>query len=237
MSELVNRGLPKWPQMFTTGRQVTPDQAKEIIRRTDMFMTDGYGGNDHAWDRAMATRLRMTHHCCLWSVNNGARDWSAMHDREDRWLKAWGAIGTEYVHNNWMSCAYVYGPHGWCWPDGRIAYVDNVGKWPSVEDVLRDWTAIAEAFPFLHLAATLMSGEHCEDTEPVVTIVVDGGRAHLDAGWTLTKHRDRFGPTPAPRNADSFAALFTPGREHGPIPGEWYAEWEALAAKLFGDQP
>jgi hypothetical protein len=36
---LLDRGLPKWPQMRVEGVPVTLEQAKEIIRRTDTFFT------------------------------------------------------------------------------------------------------------------------------------------------------------------------------------------------------
>ncbi len=36
-ANLLNRNLPKWPQMLVTGDSLTIEQAKEIIRRTDRF--------------------------------------------------------------------------------------------------------------------------------------------------------------------------------------------------------
>lgn len=66
MSELLNLGLPKWPQMIVTGQSVTVDQAKNIILRTDSFLTDPYkwsGGNNHKFNtkyREMAGLRLMT---------------------------------------------------------------------------------------------------------------------------------------------------------------------------------
>lgn len=39
MENLLDRGLPKWPQMLVTGASVTKEQALEIIRRTDSFFS------------------------------------------------------------------------------------------------------------------------------------------------------------------------------------------------------
>ena len=40
-------GLPKWPQMYTTGLPVAIEQAKEIIRRTDSYFTSPrHAGNE-----------------------------------------------------------------------------------------------------------------------------------------------------------------------------------------------
>ena len=48
MEILLDRGLPKWPQMLVTGASVTKEQALEIIRRTDSFFSYPHG-NDHAF--------------------------------------------------------------------------------------------------------------------------------------------------------------------------------------------
>jgi hypothetical protein len=146
---------------------------------------------------------------------------------------------TEYVQNSWISTSFIGGPHGWCWPDGRIAYVDNVGKWPSVEAVLRDWSTLAEAFPFLDLAATLINGECCEDTVPIVTILVKGGVTSVEDG-SLRFHA-AF-PAAVPRFDTDFDRIFDlehsyeHSYEHGPIPDAWYMEWEkrARGMKLDG---
>ena len=51
--ELKNMRLPKWPHMVVWGTPVTQEQAKDIIFRTDAFLThmSSYaGGNNHAWN-------------------------------------------------------------------------------------------------------------------------------------------------------------------------------------------
>ena len=229
---LLTRSLPKWPQMLTTGSPVTPDQAKEIIRRTDTFLIEGYGGNDDVWDARLAARLRMPHFRGYSKASPPTSlNWEESQRQNDNWRKAWGAIRTEYVQNSWISTFFIHGPHGWCWPDGRIAYVDNVGRWPSVEAVLQDWSAIAKVFPFLDLAATLMSGECCEDTVPVVTILVKEGMARVENG-SLRFHEAY--PVAVPRSDVYLDQLFDPEHRyaHGPIPDAWYAEWEKQAQGL-----
>jgi len=236
--ELLNRPLPKWPQMFTSGHSVTLDQAKEIIRRTDEFLIGGMGGNDHAWCRAMASRLRMPHLSAVHipHVRDGVGisniPWEERERAAVAWREAWGCVSTEYVSNNWLSTSFIYGPHGWCHPDGTIAFVDNVGKWPSVEEVFTEWVEIAQAFPFLRLASTLMDGESCDSAIPVVTIIVTNGDASLVEG-DISHHHGY--PAPTPRSDDSMMNLtqWTHECEHGPIPSEWYDEWAALATRLF----
>jgi hypothetical protein len=189
-SEVLNRYLPKWPQMIVVGQPVTPEQALEVIRRTDTFFTHGYGGNDHRFDN-MAKEIVGMPNTDLWrepaykemSQETQNRIWRERWDSLEAWRAKWGIIETEYVHNSWISCAYVGGPHGWCHPDGKIYYTDNVGKWPSVEAIRNDWKKIAQAFPFLDLRVALMNGESCElGTCAVAGFRVKSGRVRVLPG-------------------------------------------------------
>lgn len=221
----IDRGLPKWPQMLTSGAPVTVDQAKEIIRRTDSFFCSRIHGRNGPADVSLAERLRMPY------MPYGLLPFRPEFDRDrDRWCEAWGAVSTRCVRNNWISSGYSYGPHGWCWPDGRISYEDNVGKWPSVEDVVADWRALAEVFPFLDLVATLMNGEWCQvGVVPVVTILVRRGRVELTDGDLA--HHARY-PAPHRRTEEEIDAFLSRvhnatdlSHRRGPIPEAWLDEW------------
>ena len=54
LTEAEYPGLPKWPGVFITGKSVTPEQAKEIIFRTDTNVQHGpsdyLSGNDRAFE-------------------------------------------------------------------------------------------------------------------------------------------------------------------------------------------
>jgi hypothetical protein len=160
--------LPKWPQMVVSGVSVTVEQAKEIILRTDDFLTSisKYAGGNHD------------------TFNNSYReaagligeDWELEHYVRDEI----GYIETSFVFNNWASSSYIAGPHGWCNPTGRIHFNHNVGKWPEVSDIYADWVMIARAFPFLELSATLTNGEWSEEnTSAVCTIYVKNGTVEV----------------------------------------------------------
>lgn len=225
---LLNKALPKWPQMLVTGESVTPEQAKEIIFRTDGFLTDTYdlaGGNRKEFTEWYQARAGLDRYV--------VRDWQdqskeAKAKRKKNWpfgrmvRERAGYISTNYVTNDWASCCFVWGAHGWCSPEGRIHFVDNVGKWPSVADVLEDWTTLAREFPFLKLVATLMSGEGGEDdAQPVVNIVVQNGTAWLEEGELSVHRKD----VPHRRNWDDLPALFNdPYKELG-LPAEMSEEF------------
>jgi hypothetical protein len=213
---LFNRALPKWSQLFVTGKSVTVEQAKEIIFRTDSFLTETYehaGGNCREFNEeyrrlAGLDRYRDSHQ----------HGWALKKEV----CKRIGFVETSYVTNDWASCCFIWGGHGWCSPQGGIHYVDNVGKWPSVCEVYEDWKVIAHAFPFLELTATLMDGEDVDrNTRPVVNIVVKEGGAELQEG-DLNAHNS---VAPRRRDWDGLPATFLNVREELALPNDWYEEF------------
>lgn len=220
---LLEIGLPKWPWMQVRGVSVTVAQAEEIIRRTD----EGLRSPSYN-DRKFMLRLWESFgKPPWWHVFAGYADF----DTWDRWAERWGFVETEYVHNNWMSCAYIGGPHGWCHPDGTIRTDHNVGKWPSVREVLVDWQTIAREFPFLDLTATLMSAECGEpDASPLCTIVVKGGAA------TLARPASPIPDAPDPEISpeESVARILgeRSGRECG-VPLGWLRAWGERSTALL----
>ena len=179
MSEkLLGRSLPKWPQMRVLGKKITEEQAFEIIRRTDTFMYHGYkySSNDHQGDLEMAKMLGMT----LREDDGGEFEDSQYYEEFRKWVEEWGSIQNEYVTNNWLSSAFIGGPHGWCNPNGNIYYEDNIGKWPEIEYVLKEWEKIAEAFPFLNLDAVLYNGESGEiGNIPIIRFHIENGKVEV----------------------------------------------------------
>lgn len=149
--------------------------------------------------------------------------WSLTYETQDKIREALGFITTEYVSNSWASCAFIYGPHGWCSPDGTILYVDNVGKWPSVQDVFNDFVILAKAFPYVALTATLMNGEECEEgILPVITFVVENGSVRLTDEHESFHYATKGTPDRSIDHAISQLGFF--GREQG-LPDEWIIEY------------
>ena len=207
--------LPKWPQMIVTGAPVTVEQAKEIILRTDDFLTstsEYAGGNNREFNNNYRSTAGLT--------NN---DWGL----ESYVREEFKYINTSYVSNSWASSSFVYGPHGWCSPTGQIHFSDNVGKWPNVSDIYDDWVSIAEAFPFLDLTATLFSGESCEDdTYAMCTIYVKNGKVWVAEPTVVP-------PTDSEKQARN---IFDNRTEIG-LPSDWYDEYAArirvVAARYY----
>jgi len=187
---LLNKALPKWSQMIVTGKPVTEEQALEIIRRTDFFfLWGGHTGNNEDFEKQAAEIVGMP-----WQ-NFGDPSLDSM-DALVMWQQKWGVIFTEYVTNDWLSSAFACGPHGWCHPNGTIGYADNVGKWPTVSDILDDWSKLAVEFPFLDLVAVLTENECCEHGEPLIAVTVKDGDADLSYPGNILF--DGFPPPPNP---------------------------------------
>lgn len=180
--ELFELNLPKWPQLIVTGESVTPEQALEVIRRTDSFFNDGYGGNNHEWnDKVIETTNYPKDSDFDFGAGSNFFDGFEFYVKAiNEWKKNWQYVTTEYVHNSWISCAYIGGPNGWMHPDGVIGFSENIGKWPSIKEVYDDFCIIAHNFSFLNMEATLMSGEQCEyDIHPVVSFKIKDGKVRV----------------------------------------------------------
>jgi len=247
--ELLARGLPKWPQMLVTGNTVTIQQAKEIIRRTDSFFGWFGGGNDRAFTRKIKQALRIPltrfdHDSDPGAPKEGELD--GYMQAVDRWCKIWEWVDTEYVHNSWIQCAYIYGPHGWCHPDGTIGYTDNVGKWPSCEAVFADWKKLAAAFPFIDIGVTLFDNEHGHEgtISPVVSFRVQDGKADTADPAALNVHASHPPAEKRDEHAMKLAVydlVSKPAAERETaIPWAWileWADWYDRQSKDFPDAP
>lgn len=172
--------LPKWPKMHVRGLPITKRQAMEIIIRTDMFF-GCHGGNDHKWDEKVQDLFGVQLHLDFGS-NYTPEQYDSFRETKEAFLKKIEYIGGKlnYVHNTWLSSCYIFGPYGWCHPNGTINYVDNVGKWPSAEDLYSDWMVIAEKFPFLNIDVKVMSGEYSESKiKAAICFVIRDGNVEV----------------------------------------------------------
>lgn len=177
---LLSRKLPKWPQMLVTGKSLTPSQALSIIRRTDWFFL-GCSGNDREFN---GEALRLIHRPGTPCLQPNLGDSYEISGRDcldvlDEWEKAWGVIPTQYVANEWISCAYAGGPYGWCHPDGTIGHTANIGKWPAVAEVYEDWRMIAREFPFVDAEVTLMDHSEGSSGNPVASFLIRNGEVEI----------------------------------------------------------
>jgi len=226
MQQLAVGSLAKWSQMIVTGKPVTPEQAKEIIFLTDSFLTDPSdyaGGNASQFNRWYRSQSGLDRLNIEQKYPEGhtyqVTDWV----KYQSLLDALGVIRTSYVTNDWASCCFIGGPHGWCHPNGTISFFDNVGKWPSLTEIYEDWAAIAGRFPYLDLNVTLMNAENVEDhAAPVINFRVVGGLVTPQSP-DLSVHTQTRGRV-LDINGLVDSLLHNPSRELG-LPSAWYEEF------------
>lgn len=135
----------KWPLLLATGKQVTPEQADDILLRTCQWL----GGNDREWETTVGLVLGI-------DQDRYGLDWKS----ERAWRERIGSVDLHYFGNARIYSPYVGGPHGWCDWDGRIGCGNyNLGKWPAVAEVEEDLAVIAAAWPFLDMRVQLVEDE------------------------------------------------------------------------------
>ena len=174
MNQKFNMCLSKWPKMKLTGIPVSIEQAKDIISRTDEFIVDmskNAGGNNKPWNQWANTTL---HFSDLIELQNSFDTLDQYYPLKKQIQEKLGLVKTWFVKNDWMSSNYIFGPNGWCSPTGKIAFDDCIGSDPTVKNIYDDFVAIATAFPYLQMTATVY--EEYDDTfENIVTFIIKNG--------------------------------------------------------------
>lgn len=164
--EEIDYYLPKWPQCVIFGDDISEEQTRNIIRRTDIF----FSKLDYTLSAGL---LNLEELEIIDSLN-------LCIENIDRFKKEIGFINTNYIINSWVSCTWICGCHGWCNPTGLLGFRNNIGKYPVIEYVLNDWKSIAKEFPFLNLTCTLMSDEEgVLKRRPIVTLEVNKGSVKI----------------------------------------------------------
>lgn len=132
----------KWVPARIVGPNVTETQALDYVLRTDRSLIGDGFGNDRAFQGDLEKLIG--------NPFSGDRDdWRQRMLWQDRFAAALGHVRLQYMGSQWVSSAYVGGPHGVVSPKGEVRFAMNFGKWPHVEDVESDIAAISAAFPWL----------------------------------------------------------------------------------------
>lgn len=162
--------LPKWSRFVVEGDDVTPDKAAEIIVRTcDLY----FYSNDHDWRRQVHKALGIL------STTNTHGMSSPDSDKIKKVKNELGVLDLDYLQNHQIASSYIGGPHGWCSWDGHIGCDGyNIGKYPSVKSVYKEWKQIATTWPFLKLRCQLWNkgyGEEDSHQRPVIEYIIENG--------------------------------------------------------------
>lgn len=204
----MNLNLPKWPAFLVVGEPVTEDQAAEILIRTGGLT---FSTNDKQFEKQLREVLGLPEDSYSLPNEELQKIWRM----EEEVQQKYKVLNLSYLQNNQIVSCYIGGPKGWCDWDGNIGCNSyNIGKWPSVEEVEREWKQIAKEFPYLDLQCQLFNTEYSDETGvPIVQFDVKGGQ--------VTVMELPEGTKPLTRIAKSMSAasltkrLMTPYSERG----------------------
>lgn len=190
--DFFNKGLPKWPGMVVVGTPVTKEQAAEILVRTNVYLScnDNSFNNEaqgiiYEVDGKGKTRYDEINEVIIKKLGVDEKNFKAVWDYKESKERELGKLDVYYLANSRICSSWIGGPHGWCNWNGQIGCNNyNIGKWPSVEDVYKEWEIIAEAFPYLDLKCQLMNHEaSCEDSVenpgPVIEYRIKDGKVKM----------------------------------------------------------
>ena len=128
----------KWPAARLLGPSVEVDLALEFIRRTDPALC-GSGFTNNRYFMEQLLRLIGVHE----QYAPGSWEYT------EAFSKAFGHVSLEHLGSRWVASSFIGGPNGPVSPSGRVMLAVNFGKWPSVEEIERDLTALAANFAWL----------------------------------------------------------------------------------------
>ena len=111
--EMLTIELPAWAPLLVCGDRVTPDQAAEILIRTDNFY---FSTRDQEWERVLNLSIGVTQD--VWTGTYEERV-KALEAR-DRARIRFRLLHLYYLRNRRVA-ASTTGPHGWVHWDGTVA--------------------------------------------------------------------------------------------------------------------
>jgi hypothetical protein len=161
--------LPKWPECRVSGDSVTKEQAQEILIRTQDFH---FSTNDTTFKKELYRAMGLTV-----TDQYPYVDWKDIDAEKEKYK----CLEIYFLQNDQICSSYIGGPNGWLNWGGRVYETGkNIGKWPSVEDVYREWKLIAKEFPYLNLECQLLDSSHSEEApKPLINFVVKNGKVSM----------------------------------------------------------
>jgi hypothetical protein len=140
-SKKIEDYLPKWTGMICMGDPVTPEQALEVIIRTDNY--NFY--NEYYRDVQLLNLIKKTYTRCL-PIEDQISDQTL--DIE-KFNHMFGILPIHYLNNHMLY--HSTGLHGWMKKDGTIKTSSyNIGKRPTKKDLVEEVQIIIDSFPFIN---------------------------------------------------------------------------------------
>lgn len=185
--------IGKWTKMYLVGKQVTQEQAKDIISRTDKFITGvslfPYNTKRHEWINSVLGYTNIISH---WDASNEFNDDPITWEHEDvidkskeRVYESLGLIELDFFQSNYYADNITSTQSNWIHLDGNIFYEGPVsGCNVTIYDLYVNLEKLAKAFPYLELNIDVEEDieEDDENSFPMhcfVTFIVRNGNVFV----------------------------------------------------------
>lgn len=230
--EILNCYLPKWPHLIIDGEDVTCEQAKDIIFKTDRWFTETMTEPHSNRPRAIHRDYRMISGLNEFTeiLDNIYRnkvnilEYNLKLSNLSHSLKEHlNIVDNEFVRSDMADSHYIGGSHGICDIDGKIFYDRNIGKHPDAVEVYDEFKALVKEFPYLDFRAALYDIEKSERGEKparqaVGFIVTNGDVIATNLNMNLDNKTDLD-------SLDTDIREMLSGNGICGIPNEWFYEF------------
>ena len=166
--------LPKWPGLLVIGDNITPEQAGEILIRTnDWYSIFSFQKNSFLLDeikKIYQKTLPLEDQISYIEI-----DEQIFNNKINR-------LSLNFLDNDRIDSSWIGGLKGWCDWDGAIFCNNyNIGKWPYIGDILYDLRLIIKRFPYLNFQLQLLSHEadieeNANEVKPLVSLEINKGK-------------------------------------------------------------
>lgn len=146
---------------YIEGDYVTPYQANEVLVRTcDFIFNTKDDGIRKTLEDIFYSSVSKEDWGDLWWISVPGEtliDNLIREDRMGQYRKEMGVLDLPLLYNERVCSSRIGGLYGWCDWDGRICERGrNVGESFTIQGLLKEWSDIASAFPFLNLTCKVL---------------------------------------------------------------------------------
>jgi hypothetical protein len=187
--------IGKWSKMYVVGKQVTRKQAKDIISRTDKFISSvtlfPYNTKRHEWINSV---LGYTKIISRWdAASDEFQDYApitwehenAIDNSKERVYANLGLIELRFFQSLYYSENITSTYSNWIHLDGNIFYEGSIpGCYVTIHDLYVNLEKIAKAFPYLEMIIDVEEDVEDIDEESfpmhsMATLIVRNGKVFV----------------------------------------------------------
>lgn len=159
-----------WVQCFTIGKKVSQKEAMEVLGKLDSAFIETHS-NDIDWQKKRDSLLGQD------KLISYSADIKEIYKEK---FPNYEHIFLNYFSTEMGDSHFVRGPNGWMHPRGCIWNTFNIGKYPTLDEILSDLVHIANEFPFIEMVVVMMNDALEEpNRRPKIGISVNKGKVTL----------------------------------------------------------